>query len=152
MVNEEIDMTANNCRSELDTISTELIATNHRLERLYDAIEMCTLDYGDLAPRIKDLRAHPEILQQKCAQIELALAERKIVLASPYCVEAYFTDMYQLLSQGTIVERRSFIKSIVKEIKITGNYILLSYIPPLPQDCCSLDGEKVLSTVQYGGR
>ncbi|MFC1952269.1 hypothetical protein ACFLV8_01350 [Chloroflexota bacterium] len=40
-----------------DTIHFQAIDdTNHRLERLYDAIETGKLDLGDLALRIKELR------------------------------------------------------------------------------------------------
>ena len=61
--------------------------------------------------------------------------------------------MYNLLNRSSITERKSFIKSFIKEIKETGNDVLITYIPPLSPECClSIEGEEVLSIVHDGGR
>ena len=49
-------------------------------------------------------------------------------------------------------ERRTFIKGFVKEIKVTGNEAVLSYMMPIIPDNLNLEKEEVLHTVHYGGR
>ena len=152
LVNEEMDAQAVNYHDELETISTELAETNNRLSRLYEAIETCEFDYKDLAPRLKELRARQEILQQRQAQVELNLARRKIKPASPKRVDTNVTDKYNLLNRSSITERKSFIKSFIKEIKVTGKDVLLTYTLPVLPDGTSEERIGVLASGQYGGR
>jgi hypothetical protein len=49
-------------------------------------------------------------------------------------------------------ERRTFIKGFVKEVKVTGNDVVLSYTMPIMPDNLTLEKEGVLHTVHYGGR
>ena len=60
-------------------------------------------------------------------------------------------DLHELLKEGTMSERRTFIKGFVKEVKVTGNDVLLTYALPLSPEGISEERIGVLSTVQYGG-
>ena len=62
------------------------------------------------------------------------------------------TDLRDLLNESSISERKTFIRSFVKEVKVTGDEALLNYtIPMLPR---GVTEEKlpVLSIVHHGGR
>jgi hypothetical protein len=41
-------------------------------------------------------------------------------------------DLPSLLEESTLTERKSFIRSFAKEIKVTGDEVLLTYNMPLP--------------------
>ena len=51
-----------------------------------------------------------------------------------------------------ISERMAFIRSFVREVKVTGNEAVLSYSIPLLPEKIAIGKEGVLPTVQYGGR
>jgi len=46
-------------------------------------------------------------------------------------VKSYVEDLRNLLEESPMAERKSFVKSFVKEVRVTGNEVLLSYNIPL---------------------
>jgi len=152
LVNEEMDSASNSYRDELDAVSNEIIDVSHRLEHLYDAIETGMIGLGDLAPRIQELKGRQEKLQARKVQIESYLSDRRIELASPQVVSRYVGDLRNLLTNSSLTERRAFIRSFVKEVKVTGDEVLLTYTMPLLPKETSEEKVGVLSTMQCGGR
>ena len=65
---------------------------------------------------------------------------------------AYISDMREILKESNLSEKRSFIQSLIKEMKIQDNKALLTYSPPLPLDNITLTVETVPRFVNYGGR
>jgi site-specific DNA recombinase len=120
------------------------------LERLYDALETGKIQLADLAPRIKKLRQRQEQLQATRWEMEQQLSDRRVELADAETVAGYVADLRDLLNESPIAERKTFIRSFVKEVKVTGNEALLTYtIPMLPR---GVTEEKlpVLFTVHNG--
>jgi len=152
LVNEEMDSASKSYRDELDAICDEVINISHCLERLYDAMETGKIDLDDLAPRIHELRNRQEKLQARKVQIESFLSDRRVELASPEIVKSYVDDLRTLLNNSSLAERKAFIRSFVKEVKVTGDEVLLTYTMPLSSTGISEEKVGVLSTVQYGGR
>ena len=152
LVNEEMDSTSKTYQDELYALSDEIINVSHRLERLYDAIETGNIKLDDLAPRIHELRDQQEKLQARRAQIDNFLSDRRVELASPEIVSLYINDLRNLLNNSSLSERKAFIRSFVKEVKVTGDDVLLTYTMPLTPGGISEENVGVLSTVQYGGR
>ena len=136
----------------MDTMLSEIGEVNRRLGRLYDAIENGNIDYDVLKPRLLELKAQHDRLLARKVELELLLSQRRIVLASPEVVRQYAGDLRQFLDSSPLLEKKSFIKSFVRGIKITGNEGYITYTFPIPPD--SLDEERlgVLPTVRYGGR
>ncbi len=66
-------------------------------------------------------------------------------------VTGYVKDLRSLLQEGTLAEKKSFIRSFVKKIEVAGNKLLLSYTMPLPQGGKSEERVGVLYSVHYGG-
>jgi site-specific DNA recombinase len=151
LVNEEMDVVAIQYRDDLDDLAEEISNTNRRLERLYDALETGKLGLDELAPRIRELKRRQEELQVRKIQIECLLSDRRVYLASPDIVTAYVNDLKNLLSDSPLAERKAFIRSFVREIKVTGDNVSLTYtLPPVPDE--NIEDESVLSTVRYSGR
>jgi len=115
-------------------------------------METGKIDLDDLAPRIHELRNRQERLQARKVQIASFLSDRRIELASPEIVRSYVDDLRNLLNNSSLAERRAFIRSFIKEVKVTGNEVLLTYTIPLSPRGVSEEKVGVLSTVQHGGR
>ena len=152
MVNEAMDTATRSYQNEFELISDSIADINHRLERLYDAIETGKLNLDDVVIRIRELRQRQEQLQAKRLEIESEMSDRKVELADLETVSYYVDDLHNLLKEGTLAERRAFFRSFIKEVKVTGGEAVLSYSMPILSEKVAIDKEGVLPTVQYGGR
>jgi Site-specific recombinases, DNA invertase Pin homologs len=149
VVNQEMDENSTQYREELNTVLDEMTEVNHRLERLYDAVESGNIPMADLAPRIRELRIRHEKLNERKIQVEQKLTDRHIELASPEVLSQYVDDLRKLLTVSELTEKKAFIRSFVQGIKVVGDEATLTYVMPLN----GLIEQKigVLPIVQYGG-
>jgi site-specific DNA recombinase len=152
LANTEIDEASTTHQQERDLVISELADTGRRLDKLYDVIERGALDMSDLAPRVKEIRSRQDALLQRKAEIQALMAEKRIPPASIATVRADVEDMHALLSEGTLAERRAFVRDLVKEVRVTGDEVLVTYSPPFPEERLSAAGAGVLPTERYGGR
>ena len=146
-----MDAAASEYQERLKVVSVEIASVNQRLERLYDALETGSLQLADLAPRIKRLRERQE--QLHVAQLELGnlLSDRKVELADAETVKNYVVDLHNLLEESTLVERKSFVRSFVKEVRVTGAEALMTYTIAMPPKQLSQETLVVPPIVHYGG-
>jgi site-specific DNA recombinase len=93
-----------------------------------------------------------ECLLARKAELEIILSQRKVELADERIVGEYVYDLRQFIDSSELSERKAFIKSFVKEIKVTGNEGQIRYTFPVPPDNHEEEGLGVLPTVRYGGR
>ena len=150
LVNQEMDAASQEYQRQLNIVTEEIVKVNRRLDRLYDAVETSSLDLHDLSPRIKKLLADRDKLQARKLELEWHVKQRKLELADVTTVERYVQDLRNLLNESPLTERRSFIRSFVKQVTVTGNKVLLNYTIPLPPKGLVTDETTVLSTIQYG--
>jgi site-specific DNA recombinase len=151
IVNEEMDSLAAEYYQRLDIVLNEIADVDRRLERLYDALEAGKIQLAELAPRIQQLRRRQEQLQATRWEMEQQLCDRHVELADAETVAGYVADLRDLLNESSLAERKTFIRSFVKEVKVTGDEALLTYtIPMLPR---GVTEEKlpVLPIVHHGG-
>ena len=80
------------------------------------------------------------------------LSDRKVELADTETVKNYVVDLHNMLEEGTLVERKSFIRSFVKEVRVTGAEALMTYTNPMPPKQLSQETLAVPPIVHYGGR
>jgi hypothetical protein len=59
--------------------------------------------------------------------LELELSDRRVELAKAETIAHYVADLHNLLSESSLAERKSFVRSFVKEVLITYT------IPMLPK-------------------
>ena len=152
MVNEEMDSASSLCKDELDTILSELDSLRRRLGRLCDAIENgVEISYSDIAPRLHELRSRQGILEQRKAELQGLLSDRRIELANKDIVKRYVENLHDFLNESTLAKRKAFVRSFIKEVSIKDGEVRLVYTLPLTQD--GLDEERlgVLPIVHYGG-
>jgi chromosome segregation ATPase len=151
LVNEELDSTNGILKDELDLIDLELKEVKKRLSKLYDALETQKLDLDDLAPRIKELRKRQEELSRARIKTEADLVLEQVQSVDLETVKSYAQDLYNLLSEPDIAERKAFLRSFVKKIVVTGNEAVILYHIPMPPDEKRKHSIGVLPTDTPGG-
>jgi len=152
MVNEEMDSTTQSYQNELLLLSSAIEDINHRLERLYDAIETGKLNLDDVVVRIRELQQRQQGFHTKRIEIESQMSDRKVELADLETISYYIDDLHDLLKEGSLTERRAFIKSFIKEVRVIDGDAILSYSIPILPEKAAIEKEGVLPSVQYGGR
>ncbi len=63
----------------------------------------------------------------------------------------YVDNLRSVLDKGTLQERKAFIRSFVRSIKVTGDDAKLSYMMPVPPEWLAEEKVRVLYSVRYGG-
>ena len=132
MVNEETRLLAGGRQERLEEIEKRLESSNQKLLRLYVALETGKLELDDLAPRIKELRAEQTGLlrAREEALTELGDAEPKGLSGEQ--VLAYARDLKAVLSEGTVMEQKSFLRSFTKTIEFEPGQVAIDYVIPMP--------------------
>ena len=115
-------------------------------------IETGKINLDELVPRIRELRSRQEQLQLRRIEIENQMSDRRVELVDLETISGYVDDLQELLKEGSLAERRAFIRSFVREVKVTGNEVVLNYTMPTLPNNVTIEKEGVLPTVQYGGR
>ncbi|MBN1368415.1 MAG: hypothetical protein JW967_10875 [Dehalococcoidales bacterium] len=73
-------------------------------------------------------------------------------MADEATVTSCVKDLRNLLTETSLVEKKSFVRNIIKEIKVTGDYVLVTYTMPLLQKGLVEEKIPVLCIVHDGGR
>ena len=101
--------------------------------------------------RIRELRSRQDQLQARRMEIESQMSDRKVELADLESITECVDNLRELLTEGSISERRTFIRGFVKDLEVTGNEAVLNYTMPVIPDNLTMEKEGVLPIVQYGG-
>ncbi|MBI4594839.1 MAG: recombinase family protein, partial [Candidatus Tectomicrobia bacterium] len=151
LVNEELNSNSEVYQKELSNIDTEIADVTRRLERLFDSIETGKVIPDDLGPRIRELRGRQEKLQARKGEVQTFMLEKKTEVPSTEEVVEYVADLRNILEDGSFAERKAFIRSFVKEVKITGDKALLTYTIPMSPRRLLRETTPVLAIVHDGG-
>ena len=109
------------------------------------------IQLDDLAPRIQQLKQRRERLHPVRWEIEQQFSDRRVELADSETVARYVADLHDLRNENSLAERKSFVRSFVKEVKVSGDEVLLTYtIPMLPGGMIE-EKLPILSIVHDGG-
>jgi len=151
LVNEEIDAASGSSRERLNTVDADLKNTVARLNRHYDALETDKLTMDDLGPRIRELREQEKSLRITKWELEALLSSRKVQLVDERSVRQSLEDLKGILNGSPMYETRAFIRSFIKEVKVTGNEVLITYTMPMAEGLVE-EQLPVTSIVKDGGR
>lgn len=125
----------------------------NRRAKLYEGIETGAMDLKDISPRLKDLNQEIEALQAQKVTLKEKHEKEVQIAISEEAIRPYVEDLRQTLMNGSIVERRGFLRSFITKITVDYPTATLEYTVPLPvktKDRTST--EEVLSLVQNGVR
>jgi len=118
-------------KRRLAAIEGRLDKQTRRLERLYDALETGKLGLGDLAPRIKEVKEQIGSLREKRLEVVEASREPRMEPVGPSVIRAYVQDLRQLLSKGSILKQRSFLRSFIERIEVKLPQVVVEYTVPI---------------------
>ena len=131
LTNEEITRAKDGHEDRLAAVDRQIEDVEARLDKLYSALETGKLELEDLAPRIKALRSQKDDLEEKRLAVVESLKETTVELLGVPKVRAYVDDLRELLSKGSIVEQKAFLRSFIKRIEVNHPHIALDYTMPL---------------------
>ena len=151
LVNEEIDFAGGSNWERLSAVDADLKNTAARLNRHYDALETGKLTMDDLEPRIRELREREKSLQITKWELEGLLSARKVQLVDERSVRQLLEDLKGILNDSPLYETPAFIRSFIREVKVTGNEVLLTYTMPMAKGLVE-EQLPVTSIVKDGGR
>lgn len=151
-VAKEMNISSEAYRTEQDTVENEIADVTRRLGRIYEVIETGRVVPDDVGPRIRELRERGGKLQARKEELHVFLADNLEEAPSLEEVTECANDLKNVLERGSLSEKKAFILSFVKELRIIGDEARLTYtLPPLTKGL-EEEGEAVLATEQRGGR
>ena len=152
MVTEELNRNVATYDTEIRTIDSAIVDVAARLVRLYDALETGKISIDLLAPRIRQLKERQDKLQGRKDELHMLLSNEKAEVATQREVAECAADFKKLLQEGSLVEKKAFVRSFVNEIKVTGREVLVNYKIPMSPRKIREEKAPVLGIVHYGGR
>ena len=103
-----------------------------RLRRWGDALERGLLSLEDTAHRIRELRIEREqLLKRKAAVEEKSRSMAKIVPIPTLLMDAYIREMQARLYDKKIGYKKEFLRDVLKEVRVEGSNVILTYKLPL---------------------
>ena len=151
LVNEELDSANGLLKDKLNSIDAELNDVKSRLSKLYDALETGKLSLDDLSPRIKELKAKQDELTKSQVQVEADMVVEGVQHINNEMVKAYAEDMGNLLGEADFVQSKTFLRSFVKKVIVSGNEAKIQYRLPMPPDGKRTQSIGVLPIDTLGG-
>ena len=150
LTNEEIRHSRGEAEEKLEGVDRQIGDLRERLHKLYDALETGKLEIDELAPRIRELKARiDEMEKQRNSFVEDMESEEVELLSAP-AVKEYADDLRSLLSKGSIMEQKSFLRSFVKRIEVNLPDVAIDYTIPLESKKVEPLAREVLPFAQTG--
>ena len=131
-VNEEVNLFIKDYAVKIATLQSSLEEKRERRRKLYNTIETGTLNYSDVAPRIKELNDEVDLLTAEIQEIESQKTQQDPIMLSDEELRPYVLDLKETLMKGSIVERKSFMRTFIKEIRVDYPRLEVEYTIPLP--------------------
>ena len=150
LINQELITAKKRSGEDLKVLECQINKRKERLDKLYDALETGKLSIEDLAPRIKDLRQQIETLEARRTELTETANQTKIEILESKLVETYVSDLRGLLEKGTIMERKSFLKTFVKRIEVDYPNVTIYYTIPLDTKKAEPSNSEVLPITWNG--
>lgn len=104
-----------------------------------------------MAPRIQLLRHRQQDLLALKLNEEQSLSDKRVELADAETVTRSVNELNELLNNSQFAEKKSFVRTFVKEVKVTDNEVLITYTIPILPDGNDEDKLLVLSFGHDGG-
>lgn len=152
LYNEENDASNHELKSKLIGINANIIDIDKKLERLINAVENGKVDLNDLAPRIKQHKEQRQLLEKNRWEVEWQLKNRRVELADTKTVRRCLSELREVLAEGSLDEKKTVVKGFIKEIKVKGGSVNMTYRMPLPAKGSNEELATVPRIVQHGGR
>ena len=145
MVNEEIGLLEGRRRGHLEEMEKRLEVVSQKLLKYYLAFEKGTMTAEEAAPRIRELRGQQSELQKARDEALAHLEDTAPKELDRERILDYVRDLGGLLSQGTFVEQKNFLRSFIKKIEYRPGQVTVDYTIPMPVEESRKSEREVLS-------
>jgi hypothetical protein len=136
---------------ELNAVEAEIGDVRRRLDRLYEAIESGQVLPQDLGARIHELSERHNKLELRKNELEVTITFKSVEAPTAEEVRECASELQGILGRGSLTEKRAFVRSFVREVKITGDEAKLTYVMPESPMGQPEDGDASSCIVRYGG-
>ena len=130
-VNEEVNLFVKDYAAKIASLQANIEEKRERRRKLYNTIETGTLNYSDVAPRIKELNDEVDLLTAEIQEIKAQKTHQEPIELTDEEIRPYVLDLKETLMTGSIVERKSFMRTFIKEIRIDYPRAEVEYTIPL---------------------
>lgn len=138
---------------ELDKTKASIRDIESRMDALYEAIENRQFSLEELRPRMLRHQSTMDKLVTRRGELEKSLAEHQPPEIDEQTIREYVSNIGDLLAEGTIAQKRAFIKGFVKALVVKDGEVRMEYtLPDQPVTLKLAEGDGVLPLEQYGGR
>ncbi|MDD5644713.1 MAG: recombinase family protein [bacterium] len=150
MVLDEMNANKKDSQQQLDTIEKQLEALRGKQGKLYNSLETGKLDVDDLAPRIKEIKAQIDTLETKRNEVIEEIQAPSSLPFNAKNLKDYVQDLADLLSKGSIVEQKSFLRSFIERIVVNHPEAEVFYNIPIINNKGRTSKSEVLPMLQIG--
>jgi site-specific DNA recombinase len=117
---------------EAEAVIGALVDVDARLRRWEDALERGELTTEHAAQRIRELHVQRgQLLKRKTEVEKLCRARTKVIPIPTALMKTYIKELQGRLAAKQIGSKKEFLREIVKEIRIRGSEVVLTYRLPL---------------------
>jgi chromosome segregation ATPase len=152
LVNDELLNTYSHREKQLDDTEKNLAQISGKLTKLYAALESGKLEMDDLAPRIKELRAQQNELQQLRNSLLSKIESGNPEQLDTNEVMSYVNELEQVLGEASFLQQKTFLRTFVKRVEINPKGLTLEYTIPLPLNKNRTSVMEVLNIDKVGSR
>jgi site-specific DNA recombinase len=151
MVTDELNRDVATYEIEIRTIDSGIADVAARLTRVYDALETGKIPIDLLATRLRELKERQDKLHGRKNELYMLMTGEKAEVATQQEVAKCAADFQELLEEGSLMEKKTFIRSFVDEVRVTGDQVLVNYRLPVSLPKGNAEQSPVLDIVHYGG-
>lgn len=128
--NEEIGNQTEVNSEKLAVTEKQLVEAKKKLDHLIDAVENGQAVAADLADRIHERTMQCDLMETQKMELGQKLKGGTVEFISHAAVLAYVDNLRSLLDNGTIAERRAFLRSFINRIEIFPDEVVIKYRVP----------------------
>jgi site-specific DNA recombinase len=131
-------------------IDKQLAALRKRLNRLYDCLETGKIDTDDISPRIKGIKGEISDLEAQRVEAERQMEVLTAGIIDESEVKAQARDLRNLLSKGSIIEQKSFLKTFIQKVSVNRSKVVIDYTLDIARKGAQPITQEVLPLKQVG--
>lgn len=131
MVINEFQVFKKEYEGKLKHLTSLIEERTKRRDRLFETIETAKVALADIAPRLKELSDEIAEYKRQREYLELKLERGDYPKPTDESLKPYVADLQKTLLKGSLFERKSFIRSFIKQIVIDYPHAVVEYTIPL---------------------
>jgi site-specific DNA recombinase len=139
-------------KDRIAEIELQFTPVKNALNKYFQAFEKETLKAEDCAFRIRDLNTQLSQLETLKKEVQAQIDSDIPFHLDASQVTNYAGNFCELLSEGTITEQKSFLRSFIKRIDYEPDKVAISYTIPVAAGDNRMEMSEVLSMEPVGSR